>query len=84
MQKACRADVRFERRGFFLIFKEISAQLYQYIMNTEALLFVEFRINSFGMFDDMALLDFSTYIGMMEVKLEERSKRYSNTKQLAT
>lgn len=53
-------------------------------MNTETLLFVEFRINSFGMFDDMTLLDFSTYIEMIEVKLEERSKRYSNTKQLAT
>lgn len=53
-------------------------------MNTEALLFVEFKINTFGLFDNMTMLDMHTYISMMERQIEKKNKRYSNTKQLAT
>ena len=67
-----------------MIFKQIAMQLYQYIMNTEALLFVEFKVDSFGMFDDMTVLDMHTYIGMIEHQVEKRNKKYSNGKQLAT
>lgn len=67
-----------------MIFKQIAMQLYQYIMNTETLLFVEFKVDAFGMFDDMALLDMHTYIAMIEHQVEKRNKKYSNGKQLAT
>lgn len=53
-------------------------------MNTETLLFVEFKVDAFGMFDDMALLDMHTYIAMIEHQVEKRNKKYSNGKQLAT
>lgn len=66
------------------MFQEIATQLYSYMMNTEALLFVEFKINSFGMFDQMTMLDMHAYISMLEHQIEKRNKRYSNTKQLAT
>jgi len=33
------------------MFQEIATQLYSYMMNTEALLFIEFKVDSFGMFD---------------------------------
>lgn len=59
-------------------------QIYQYILNTEALLFVEFKINTFNIFDQMTMLDMHTYIAMIEHQIEKRNKRYSNTKQLAT
>lgn len=55
-------------------------QLYQYIMNTEAMLFVEFHVNCFDMFNDMTMLDMHAYIGMMEKHIEKKNKRYSNTK----
>jgi len=67
-----------------MIFKQIAEQLYRYIMNTETLLFVEFKIDAFGMFDDMTLLDMHTYIAMIEHQVEKRNKKYSNGKQLAT
>ena len=67
-----------------MIFKQIATQLYQYIMNTETLLFVEFKIDAFGMFDEMTLLDMHTYIGMIEHQIEKRNKKFSNGKQLAT
>lgn len=41
-------------------------QLYSYVMNTEALLFIEFKIDAFGIFDDMTLLDMHAYISMLE------------------
>ena len=53
-------------------------------MNTETLLFVEFKLDSFGMFDNMTMLDMHTYIGMMEHQMKKKNNRYSNTKQLAT
>lgn len=53
-------------------------------MNTETLLFIEFKINAYGMFDDMTVLDMHTYIAMIEHQVEKRNKRYSNGKQLAT
>ena len=53
-------------------------------MTTEALLFVEFHINTFGIFDNMSLLDMHAYIGMLEHQIGKRNKRYSNTKQLAS
>ena len=67
-----------------MIFKQIAMQIYQYIMNTETLLFVEFKINAFGMFDDMTMLDMHTYISMIENQIEKRNKKYSNGKHLAT
>ena len=67
-----------------MIFKQIAEQLYRYIMNTETLLFVEFKINAFGMFDDMTVLDMHTYIAMIEHQVEKRNKKYSNGKHLAT
>lgn len=67
-----------------MMFKQIAVQLYQYIMNTEALLFVEFKTDAFGMFDDMTVLDFHTYVAMIEHQVEKRNKKYSNGKQLAT
>ena len=67
-----------------MIFKQITEQLYRYIMNTETLLFVEFKIHAFGMFDDMTVLDMHTYIAMIEHQMEKRNKKYSNGKQLAT
>ena len=53
-------------------------------MNTETLLFIEFKIDAFGMFDDMPLLDMHTYVSMIEHQVEKRNKKYSNGKQLAT
>lgn len=53
-------------------------------MTTEALLFVEYRLDAFGLFDDMSMLDMHTYIGMIEHQIEKRNKRYSNSKHLAT
>ena len=53
-------------------------------MNTETLLFIEFKIDAYGMFDDMTVLDMHTYIAMIEHQVEKRNKRYSNGKQLAT
>jgi len=35
-------------------------------MNTEALMMIEFHIDSFNIFDDMTLLDMHTYVGMLE------------------
>lgn len=35
-------------------------------MNTEALLFVEFKLDAFGLFDNMTMLDMHTYISLME------------------
>ena len=67
-----------------MIVKQVAEELYRYIMNTEALLFVEFKIDSFGMFDDMTVLDMHTYISMIEHQVEKRNKKYSNGKQLAT
>lgn len=52
-------------------------------MSTEALLLVEFKIESLDMFNDMTMLDLHTYIKMMEHQIEKRNKRYSNTRQLA-
>lgn len=59
-------------------------RVYQYIMNTETLLFVEFKIDAFGMFDDMTMLDMNTYVDMIEHQIEKKNKKYSNGKQLAT
>ena len=53
-------------------------------MNTETLLFVEFKINAFGMFDDMTVLDMHTYIAMIEQQVETRNKQSANGKHLAT
>lgn len=58
--------------------------MYQYIINTEVLLMTEFHMDSIGMFDDLTLLDLHFYIKRMEKNIEERNKRYSNTKALAT
>lgn len=33
------------------MFQHIATQLYSYMMNTEALLFIEFKVSAFGMFD---------------------------------
>lgn len=67
-----------------MIFKQIAMRVYQYIMNTETLLFVEFKIDAFGMFDDMTMLDMNTYVDMIEHQVEKKNKKYSNGKQLAT
>ena len=67
-----------------MMFKQIATQLYRYIINTEALLFVEFKINAFGMFDSMTVLDFHTYVAMIENQIKKRNEKYSNGKQLAT
>lgn len=67
-----------------MILREVSIQMYQYILSTEALLLTEFHFNTLNMFDNMTLLDFQFYINSIEKNIGEKSKRYSNSKLLAT
>lgn len=67
-----------------MILQEVARQTYWYILNTEAVLFVEFKINSIEIFDNLAMIDLYSYVGRFEHLIEKKNKQYSNTKQLAT
>lgn len=75
-----RYNSRLGYRRFFLIFKEVSFQVYQYIINTEILFLTEFKMDPFEAFQNMTLKDFIAYIKGMELRIKEKNDKYSNSK----
>lgn len=58
-----------------MMFSEVCKLTYQYIMNTETTIMIEFKINPFELFQNISLADFEAYVNGIKERIEAKDKQ---------